>query len=144
MSAVERAREAVLNLHTEVESNPRLGIVQLFGSDSGFVASHAAYSAVCDLVLIPEEPWSIDEIWARMKDLLFKRWRDEQLPYGLIVMAETALPRDADQHIDSTVVNLSPKEKKAVGEFLGYKGRVLGQTPDALRSAGLKMVSRLL
>lgn len=144
MSAVERAREAVLNLHTEVESNPRLGIVQLFGSDSGFVASHAAYSAVCDLVLIPEEPWSIDEIWEHMAERLFTRWRDEQLPYGLIVMAETALPRDARQHIDSPVVNLSPKEKKAVDEFLNNDGRVLGQTPDALRSAGLKMVSRLL
>jgi len=144
MSAVERAREAVLNLHTEVESNPRLGIVQLFGSDSGFVASHAAYSAVCDLVLIPEEPWSIDEIWARMKELLVTRWTNQQLPYGLIVMAETALPQDARQHINSSVVNLSGREKEAVDEFLKYDGRVLGQTPDALRSAGLKMVSRLL
>lgn len=144
MSAVERAREAILNLHTEVESNPRLGIVQLFGSDSGFVASHAAYSAVCDLVLIPEEPWSIDEICERMEDLLFTRWRDEQLPYGLIVMAETSLPRDPLLHIDSPTVNLSAREKAAVREFAANDGRVLGQTPDALRSAGLKMVSRLL
>jgi 6-phosphofructokinase 1 len=143
MSAVERAREAVLNLHTEVESNPRLGIVQLFGSDSGFVASHAAYSAVCDLVLIPEEPWSIAEIWERMEERLLTRWK-QQLPYGLIVMAETALPRDAREHIDSQVVNLSPREKKAVNEFVKNDGRVLGQTPDPLRSAGLKMVSRLL
>jgi 6-phosphofructokinase 1 len=144
MSAVEKAREAVLNLHTEVESNPRLGIIQLFGSDSGFVASHAAYSAVCDLVLIPEEPWSIDEICARMEALLARRWQESQLPYGLIVMAETALPLDARDHIDSEVVHLSDQEKEAVDEFLKNGGRVLGQTPDVLRSAGLKMVSRLL
>jgi 6-phosphofructokinase 1 len=144
MSAVEHAREAVLNLHTEVESNPRLGIIQLFGSDSGFIASHAAYSADCDLVLIPEDPWSIEEIYQRMQDLLTKRWQNQQLPYGLVVMAETALPSDAGEHIDNPVVNLSPREKNAVLEFIRNDRRVLGQTPDPLRSAGLKMVSRLL
>ena len=35
LSAVDESRKIVETLHTEVRSNPRLGIVQLFGSDSG-------------------------------------------------------------------------------------------------------------
>jgi len=59
-------------------------------------------------------------------------------------MAETALPEDARNYIDDPDVHLSPREKAAVTMFLEQGRRVTGQTPDELRTAGLKMVSRLL
>ena len=64
LSAVEEARQVILHMHTEVSSNPRVGIIQLFGSDSGFIASHAGYSTACDLVLIPEDPMTMNEIFS--------------------------------------------------------------------------------
>jgi len=55
LSAVEKARQDIIQLSTEAISNPRVGIMQLFGSSSGYVVSHAALgSNVCDLALIPE------------------------------------------------------------------------------------------
>ena len=143
LSAVEKAREVILNIHTEVTSNPRVGIIQLFGSDSGFVVSHAAYSALCDLVLIPEDPLTMDQIFEHLKARLRERLQKGR-PYGLVVMAETAIPADADKHLDNENVNLTRKEREAVEKFLGEKRRVRGQTPDELRSAGLKIVSRVL
>jgi 6-phosphofructokinase 1 len=144
LSAVEKAREVILNMHTEVASNPRLGIIQLFGSDSGFVASHAAYSTACDLVLIPEDPLTMDQIFRHVSRRLQDRLNGQTSPYGLVVMAETALPEDAGNYINDPDVHLSDREKAAVAIFLKQGRRVTGQTPDELRTAGLKMVSRLL
>jgi 6-phosphofructokinase 1 len=148
LSAVEKAREAILNLYTEVTSNPRLGIIQLFGSDSGFVVSHAAYSAVCDLVLIPEDPLSMQQIFVRLKERLMHRYRRsaeaQSSPYGLVVMAETAIPLDAKKYLHDTDVDLSRDERNAVDTFVKEGRRVRGQTPDELRTAGLKIVSKVL
>jgi 6-phosphofructokinase 1 len=144
LSAVEKAREVILNMHTEVASNPRLGIIQLFGSDSGFVASHAAYSTACDLVLIPEDPLTMDQIFQHVSRRLQDRLNGQTSPFGLVVMAETALPEDAGDYIHDPDVHLSDSEKAAVTMFLKQGRRVTGQTPDELRTAGLKMVARLL
>src|SRR5271166_1578117 len=99
LSAVEKAREVILNMHTEVSSNPRLGIIQLFGSDSGSVASHAGYSTACDLVLIPEDPLTMDQIFEHVSTRLHDRLNRQTSPYGIVVMAETALPEDAKEYI---------------------------------------------
>lgn len=76
LSAVEKAREAVLNLNTEARSNPRLCILQLFGSDSGFVASHAGLaSGVCDAVLIPEVDYTMQGLFDHLQERLKKALR---------------------------------------------------------------------
>lgn len=150
LSAVEEARQAILHMHTEVSSNPRVGIVQLFGSDSGFIASHAGYSTACDLVLIPEDPMKMEEIVAHVFGKLkgrYKKGQNTAGPYAIVVMAETALPEDAENYIDDPRVGLSTGEngeKKAVERFLKDGRRVRGQTPDELRTAGLKIISKVL
>lgn len=142
LSAVERAKEAILQLHVEASSNPRLCVIQLFGSDSGFVASHAALtSGVCDYVLIPEVGFKIQTLIERMIKKLETRYESDESPYGVIVMAETAIPRDYKDYYETEEVGLSAKEREAVDDFVLRKGRVHGQTPDRLRSAALKIVS---
>jgi 6-phosphofructokinase len=99
LSAVEKAREFIDNLAVEIKSNPRLGIVQLFGSDSGFVVSHAVLASrtgICDFALIPEVPFSMKVLREFLKNKLESNERD----YSLIVMAETAIPTDAMDYID--------------------------------------------
>jgi 6-phosphofructokinase 1 len=147
LSAVEEARQAILHMHTEVSSNPRVGIIQLFGSDSGFVASHAGYSTACDLVLIPEAPMTMEEIFQHVKGKLMERYSNRannESPYAIVVMAETALPSDAGSFYKDSIVGLSDDEKKEVENFLQQGRQVRGQTPDELRTAGLKIVSKLL
>jgi 6-phosphofructokinase len=111
LSAVQEAREIIERLHTEVRSNPRLGIVQFFGSGSGFVVSHAVLAAATGhttLALIPEMDFSVIGIARYIKQRLWEAACpsdvdsadpaapiDPTIPHGLIVMAETAIPLDA-------------------------------------------------
>ncbi len=143
LSAVEKARETILNLQTEVQSNPRLAVVQLFGSDSGFVAAHAvAGSGGCDFVLVPEVPFVMKTLCDHMCRLLKQRRTDEKKPYGLVVMAEAAIPVDALDHV--AAARLSEPEITAIEHFESHGRRVRGQTPDELRTAGFKIVSSVL
>jgi len=147
MSAVETARKLVYNLHTEASSNPRLGIIQLFGSDSGFVVSHAALaSGVCDVALIPEVPFSLRTISDHVCELLRRRLSPNhgRRAYAIVLMAETAIPHDVEDYLDNPVAELSSQERAAVEKYLFDGRRVHGQTPDALRRAGLKIVSKVL
>lgn len=106
LSAVEEARCFVERMHTEVRCNPRLGIVQFFGSDSGYVVSHAVLATATGhamLALIPEVKFSIVGVANYIKDRLRSRDSlppdvapvDPRMPHGLIVLAETAIPVDA-------------------------------------------------
>ena len=125
LSAVERAKEAILQLNTEVKSNPRLCVVQLFGSDSGFVVSHAALaSGVARAALIPEVNFSMRGLSRYIREQL-QRQQDErrqQGPHGLILLAETAIPRDVEDYIDNPDypdLGLEEKEKEAIRRFVG-------------------------
>lgn len=145
LSAVEQARVSINQLATEATSNPRVCVIQLFGSASGFVVSHAALgSDVCDLALIPEMSFSMHDVCEYMKHRLNNRNNDQQRPYGLIVMAETAIPNDVEKYQNADYVGLTDEEKKALEAFKRKNRQSVGQTPDALRTAALKIVSRVL
>jgi 6-phosphofructokinase 1 len=144
-SAVEWAKDAICNLHTEVTSNPRLCVIQLFGSDSGFVVCHAALaSGVCDLVLIPEVEFEMESLVRYIKDTLrlrHGRGINGRSPYSVLLMSETAIPKTMQKEsLEDADFELSDLEKKAVENFFAAKRRVKGQTPDELRGAGLKIV----
>jgi 6-phosphofructokinase 1 len=149
LSAVEKAKEAILQLHTEATSNPRVCVIQLFGSDSGFVCSHAALaSGVCDAILIPEVEFTMNGLSAYIQRRLRQRYHrkhpERHQPYAMILMAETAIPMDVEKYLDDGAVGLDEGERNAVRDYLENHRRVQGQTPDALRSAGLKVVTRIL
>jgi 6-phosphofructokinase 1 len=148
LSAVEKAREIIDHLATEVESNPRLCVVQLFGSDSGYVVSHAVLASrpkQCDVALIPEVDFTIKKLTEHLKSKMDERILYEFIRRGLVVMAETAIPLDAMNFVDDTDIGLTEEEKDEIRKFeiLREKNkRIQGQTSDHLRSAGLKIVSR--
>jgi 6-phosphofructokinase 1 len=142
LSAVEKAREAIQHLQTEVKSNPRLCIIQLFGSDSGFVVAHAVLaSGGCDYALIPEVGFTLKKLCEHIRNILADRYNNEQRPHGVVVMSETAIPRDVDNYIDE--VDLTKDEREAIEQFAclaqyaedtTFLRRVQGQTPDELRT----------
>jgi len=161
MSAVEKAREVIESLYTEVSANPRLGVVQLFGSVSGFVVSHAVLASStghCELALIPEVPFSIEGVAEHMRKKMAANAnaKGHDMPFGLIVMAETAIPTDVDKYLDLPDkpaskdepdphavyrVELTDEEEKALKGYQKNKNIISGQTSDSLRRAGLKLMS---
>jgi 6-phosphofructokinase 1 len=152
LSAVEKAREVIEHLNTEVISNPRLCIAQLFGSDSGFVVSHAVLASAtghCCLALIPEIQFSMNCIAEYLKRAMCRG--RQQIPFGLVVMSETAIPVDAMNYVGELGENpmidigLSEEEKDEIRKFDAMRQsaeRIQGQTNDTLRTAGLKIVSK--
>ena len=151
LSAVEKAREIIEHLATEVASNPRLCVAQLFGSDSGFVVSHAVLASSpgqCDVALIPEIDFSIEKLAQHLNRKMSER--GELIKRGLVVMAETAIPVDAMEFVVHTQerytdIGLTDDEKREIKQFVDLKKvnkRRPGQTSDHLRSAGLKIVSK--
>jgi 6-phosphofructokinase 1 len=145
MSAVERAKELIGYMCTEVNSNPGLCVIQLFGSDSGFVPSHAVLaSGECDVCLIPEVEFSMAALSNYINNKLITAAQNGS-PHCIVVMSETAVPKDVNKYLDDPDVALTEEEKSELNKYLGLKNRRLpGHTPDPMRTGTLKVVSRVL
>lgn len=151
-TAVEKARDIIDCLSIEKESNHRICIVQLFGSVSGFVVSHAvlaSQSGQCDAALIPEDDFSIAKLAEVLRQKNGAAAGGTVIPQGMVVMAETAVPKDWQHYV--ACAELTPRELESVKAFdaltrLGGKKQkdryFEGQTSDDLRSAGLKLVQK--
>jgi 6-phosphofructokinase 1 len=86
-SAVEAASHAVDVLHTTAEAHSRVMIVEVMGRNAGFIALHAGMAGGADVVLIPEIPYRLDRVVAKM------RQREALgLRFSIIVVAEGAKP----------------------------------------------------
>lgn len=138
MSAVEKAREFIEYLYVESKSNPRWGIVQLFGSNSGFVVSHAVLackSDICNLALIPEMKYKLKKI----VEYIIENGREN----GIIVLAETAVPQDIDEYLKIIEVKqlLTPAEIKAINDRKGNKHTIDCHVNDDLRSGVVKVIA---
>ncbi len=94
-TAVESAADILTTLHTEAISTRRVGIVELFGAESGFVTANAALACGrAALVLIPEMFSAFDtseKIEAAFMECLEhvrQRVRLQDRPGTLVVVAE--------------------------------------------------------
>jgi 6-phosphofructokinase 1 len=144
MSAVEKAEEIIDYMYTEVKSSSSLCVIQLFGSDSGFVASHAVQaSGLCDICLIPEVPFTMEALSSYVKQILINKCNAGENPCGIIVMAETAVPIDVDSYINDRSIALSEEEKNELRSYHKTR-RLTGHTPSPLGSGALKIVSKVL
>ncbi len=61
-TAVAIATEAIDRLHTTAESHHRCIVVEVMGRHSGWIATHAGIAGGADIVLIPEESFSLDDV----------------------------------------------------------------------------------
>ncbi len=61
-TAVTRTVEAITQLRTPIGSHERLGLIELFGRNSGETALISSYLASVDRTLIPEVPFDIEKL----------------------------------------------------------------------------------
>lgn len=87
-TAVNIATEAIDRLHTTAESHHRVLVVEVMGRHAGWIALHAGIAGGASGVLIPEQPFDIDEVCA----LVQKRFESRFAP--ILVVSEGAVPRD--------------------------------------------------
>src|SRR5207244_1454057 len=60
-TAVWVATEAIDRLHTTAESHNRVMVVEVMGRHTGWIAVMSGIAGGADVILIPEQPISIDE-----------------------------------------------------------------------------------
>src|SRR3954452_6080623 len=88
-TAVQIATDAIDRLHTTAESHDRVMVVEVMGRHTGWIATYAGIAGGATVILIPEEPFDIDEVCAIL------RRRHERGRYAsIVVVAEGAKPRE--------------------------------------------------
>jgi 6-phosphofructokinase 1 len=115
-TAVSIACQALDKLHTTAEAHHRVMILEVMGRRAGWIAFEAGLAGGADAILIPEQPFTVDEIC----DIILRRQKRGRY-FSLVVVAEGAKPKGGQEIVYS----------KGVDEFgnvrLGGVGYYLGR-----------------
>ena len=91
-TAVDTTTAALDNLHSTAQAHGRVMIVEVMGRDAGWIALHAGIAGGADVVLIPEIPYDVDRICAK----LHERYR-LGAGFAIVVASEGAREMGADK-----------------------------------------------
>lgn len=105
-TAVAVATDAIDRLHTTAESHNRVMIVEVMGRHVGWIALHAGMAGGAHDILIPEVPFDIEDVVKKMA----RRFQLGE-KYGIIVVAEGALPKRGTLDVASREVDQYGHEK---------------------------------
>lgn len=127
-TAVQTATEALDKLHSTAESHERVFVVEVMGRHTGWIALHSGIAATADVILIPEIPYDLERVCAKIE----RRYRTGKR-FAIVVVAEGARPRGGDVQI---IEGAKPGQEKRYGgiaemlsaqisEQTGYESRSL-------------------
>ncbi len=88
-TAVHVATAAIDRLHTTAESHNRILVCEVMGRHAGWIALHAGIAGGADVILIPEQPFDIEEVCAALG-----RRHQRGYLFSIVVVAEGAVPRE--------------------------------------------------
>jgi len=101
-TAVQVATDAIDRLHTTAESHDRVMVVEVMGRHAGWIALWSGLAGGADVILVPEQPFDIDDVCARLQHR-----HAAGAGFSIVVVAEGATP------IAGTMV----LQEQAVDEF---------------------------
>jgi phosphofructokinase-like protein len=84
-SAVECATNALDRLHTTAASHERIMVLEVMGRHAGWIALHAGIAGGGDVILIPEIPWTYEDVCHKILDR-----QSQGKQFTLLVVAEGA------------------------------------------------------
>jgi phosphofructokinase-like protein len=99
-TALHVATEAIDRLHTTAESHHRNLVVEVMGRHAGWIALHSGLAGGADVILIPEQPFDIEEVCR-----LVQRRHDRGRYFAIIVVAEGAIPREGTLAVEGGAVD---------------------------------------
>jgi ATP-dependent phosphofructokinase / diphosphate-dependent phosphofructokinase len=141
-TAVQIASDAIDRLHTTAESHDRVMVVEVMGRHAGWIATEAGIAGGAAEILIPEEPFDIEAVSARLKG------RHDRGRYAsLVVVAEGATPVEGTMEVQSGELDafghvrlggIANRVAQGIEERTGFETRVTilghlqrGGTPTA-------------
>lgn len=84
-SAIESATNALDRLHTTAASHERIMVIEVMGRHAGWIALHSGIAAGGDVILLPEIPWTWENVCHKILNRESKGKR-----FTLVVVAEGA------------------------------------------------------
>ena len=146
-TAVSIATEAIDRLHTTAESHNRVMVVEVMGRHTGWIAVHAGIAGGADVILIPEQPVTVEDACA----LIERRHRTGK-DFSIVVVSEgyeltyasgerrlvAGEARDSDQFGHARLGGVGAALAREIEERTGFETRVTvlghvqrGGTPTA-------------
>ena len=86
-TAVQVATDAIDRLHSTAESHDRVILVEVMGRHAGWIAVYAGIAGGADAILIPEQPFDLEAVCARIRHRHMTR-----ASFSIVVVAEGAIP----------------------------------------------------
>ncbi|MET7687736.1 6-phosphofructokinase [Streptomyces sp. NPDC005483] len=115
-TAVGIATEAIDRLHTTAESHMRTLVVEVMGRHSGWIALHAGIAGGANAILIPEQPFDIDQVCAWVQS----RFEINYAP--IVVVAEGAVPHEGQMmRKNQTLDEFGHVRLSGIGEWLAQE-----------------------
>ncbi|MDP9336517.1 MAG: 6-phosphofructokinase [Actinomycetota bacterium] len=99
-TAVQIATDAIDRLHTTAESHDRVMVVEVMGRHAGWIATYSGMAGGADIILIPEEPFDIEEICDRLTHR-----HQSGAKFSIVVTAEGAMPKEATMEVQTGEVD---------------------------------------
>jgi 6-phosphofructokinase 1 len=98
-SAVDIVGEALDRLHTTAEAHRRVMVVEVMGRDAGWLAMAGGIGGGADLIIIPEEPITLDQVVQHVNHRMDTR------RFSIVVVAEGASIEGLESALSETQVD---------------------------------------
>lgn len=113
-TAVAVATEALDRLQPTAASHDRVMILEVMGRDAGHIALTSGIAGGADVILIPEIPYTIESIAAKIKQV-----KDTGRNFALVVVSEAVKTPDGRKH--EVVYHGGETRYGGIADYLGVK-----------------------
>ena len=111
-TACQVCTEALDSLALTARSHNRALILEVMGRDAGHLAMHSALAGMADVCLVPEIPYKIDSIIAKLKSI-----KETGRNHALIVVSE-GVKREVGQHVSAAPNKVGESVYGGIGQYL--------------------------
>ena len=91
-TAITRSVQAINDLRTPIGSHERIGLIELFGRNSGETSLVASYLANVDRAIISEVPFDVE----KLADMIVRDKENNPSNYSILTISEGAVPIDGE------------------------------------------------
>jgi 6-phosphofructokinase 1 len=135
-TALQVATEAIDRLHTTAESHHRVMVVEVMGRHAGWIALYSGVAGGADVILIPEQPFDIDEVCN-----LIQRRHSRGRFFSIVVAAEGAVPKEGTiEVVGGDVDEFGHERLGGIGQLL--EGEIEKRTGYETRAVVLGHIQR--
>ncbi|WP_418792049.1 6-phosphofructokinase [Phosphitispora sp. TUW77] len=114
-TALVTATEALDKLHTTAESHHRVMVLEVMGRYAGWIALHSGIAGGADVILIPEIPFTIENVSRKIKAR-----KVQGKKFSIVVVAEGAKPAGGEMVVQKIIADSAdPIRLGGIGNVIG-------------------------